>query len=168
LVLALFAWCAVLACVHAYESWRHGAWVSVARSLGSHDREAPLAAAPPTPSRVLSHVIGVGFELDAIDRGGCRADEICTIELVVRPTGDYHVNREFPSKLNAESQGAHVLDGSWAMEKEALGVMTMRIVPTAAARSTVVEVRGNLRFSVCTSSVCRAAREPLALSVPVT
>ena len=167
--------------VYAFESWRHGAWITLAQVWGAAAAQRP-AIAPPPRSPLVLHKNGLAWEIDALDTSGCVAQQVCTLELQIRPVGTWRLNESYPYKFQATAEGADLLGsgggtdfskslGDWSLESGGTsGVMRVRLRPHAAATSSVIT--GRLRFVLCTppgpDSYCKASTEELQLTVPVT
>jgi hypothetical protein len=95
----------------------------------------------------------------------CATGSTCELRLVLTALGDYHVNKDYPFKFVADPAGAPVDgDGSFALDGEKRGTMTIKFRPAAAGNARVV---GSFKLSVCSDDTCEIEAPRLELSVPV-
>ena len=112
----------------------------------------------------------------------CATGSTCELRLVLTALGDYHVNKDYPFKVvgdpaaaapeqrsreDQDDRGERAAldgDGSFALDGEKRGTMTIKFRPAAAGNAKVV---GSFKLSVCTDEACEIESPRLELSVPV-
>ena len=95
----------------------------------------------------------------------CATGSTCELRLVLTALGDYHVNKDYPFKFVGDPAAAALDgDGSFALDGEKRGTMTIKFRPAAAGNAKVV---GSFKLSVCSDDTCEIESPRLELSVPV-
>jgi hypothetical protein len=96
--------------------------------------------------------------------------------LRLAPSGEYHVNKEYPYKfLAGAAPGVQFLGngdantfsraaGDFREEGEKSATMTVRFKPTAAGEA---RVSGTYKMSVCSAENCQIETQAVTLAVPV-
>jgi hypothetical protein len=118
---------------------------------------------------------GNNFALDATSPG-CKAAEECSVTLKLTPTGEFHVNKEYPYKfLATPAAGVSYLGksdansfgkqwGDYVEQGEKLGLLTVRFKAAAAGEARVT---GKYKLSVCSAAQCLIEEQQVDLAVPV-
>jgi len=149
----------------------------------SASSKVAAAATPPEPAKepapalkpASQRLAGKNFTLD-VASPGCRVDTTCTMTLRLAPTGEFHVNKEYPYKFVATAvpgvafQGngeANVFSrsaGDFREEGEKAATMTVRFKPSATGDA---KVSGVYKMSVCSAEACQIEQQAVTLAVPV-
>ncbi len=108
---------------------------------------------------------GDDFVVDAITQADCSAGAVCSVELALSATGDFHLNDEYPYRFRASEEpglryvgtdpaGTAVFSkaaGDWRKTASKSGVMTVKLVsPEKGERA----VTGVFKLSVCSAESC--------------
>jgi hypothetical protein len=152
--------------------------------------EKPGATAPPSTAASTSvptsakvtelgpgkqRIDGPNFSLDVASTG-CKAGSECTMTVKLTAAAEYHVNKEYPYKLTANTApGLTFLgkkepntfskeSGDFVEEGEKIGTMTVRFKPTAAGDT---KIAGTYKMSVCSADQCQIEIQPITLSMVV-
>jgi hypothetical protein len=118
------------------------------------------AAGPPLASKEF-------YRLDLAGTPDCKAGASCDVKIALTALQGHHVNGEYPMKFvpvaspNLGVEGT----GSFAVESETRGVMTIKVTPTQAGTHTL---DGQFKLSVCTDDKCEIDGPKIALSIAAT
>ena len=143
--------------------------------------QPPIAAsadATPLAPGVGMHFDAPAFSVDAPPPAACEKGALCTFPVRVTAKGEFHVNKEYPSKLKMdEATGARFEGkdpqaktvfsksaGDFALDGEKAGVMTVRFTPVD---SGALACSGVLKLSVCNASNCMLEQAQVRVTVPV-
>jgi hypothetical protein len=124
---------------------------------------APAAAGKP-------RVEGQGFVVQVKCPAESAAGQEGTAQVVLEATGEYHLNKEFPTKLDVQApEGVTVgkpkqtvADASSFEHKSA--TWDVKFTPTAAGEKSL---GAEFRFAVCTETTCDPKKESLGCKVAV-
>lgn len=100
------------------------------------------------------------------DASDCKVGATCTVTLRLEARGDYHLNESYPYKftagqapsaefLGSDLGGKNVFSkaaGDFAKQTEKVGVMTVKLKPSAPGNVTV---EGVYKLSVCSEATCK-------------
>lgn len=141
---------------------------------GSPAASAALPAGEPlVPAR--GRVDGKNFALD-VSSPGCRVDTDCAVTIRLSPTGEYHVNKEYPYKFVAQAAPTHAFlgkddpntfskaAGDYREEGEKSATMTVRFRAKSAGEA---KVTGTYKMSVCSAENCQIETPRVELAVAV-
>jgi hypothetical protein len=147
------------------------------------DRTPDASAAPSNaPAAVSSSSVkNDKYSLELKPVGKYEKGKAATFEIVLKTTGDFHVNEEYPTKFKAEKADGVKYDSetlhkmkqpeAFVMEKCASGKdnctlkVTVKFTPEASGN---VKLGGELQVGVCNKETCLVEKKQLDLSVPVT
>jgi hypothetical protein len=126
--------------------------------------------APAAAGETRLHAEGQGYTVDVTPPSSAAVGSEAKARVVLKPTGGYHVNKEFPMVLavtapsgvdvpKAKQQGA---DASKWEETEAIFE-----VPFTAKDAGEKAFAASFRFAVCTATTCDPKNEKLAWNVSV-
>jgi hypothetical protein len=148
------------------------AFLLVAGCSRSSEAQTPSAPPPPAPAQKApgSHAEGQGFIVDVKLPPSAQVGAAATAKVVLRPTGGYHVNKEFPTNLTVtppanvdvpkvKQTGA---DAAKLAEDEAVFE-----VPFTAKDAGDKRFEATFKFAVCTPETCDPKSEKLAWTVAV-
>jgi hypothetical protein len=123
------------------------------------DRASKTAGAPPLASKAF-------YRVDLGAETPCSHGATCETQLVITALGDYHVNKDYPTKLVGDPPPALALagDATFALTDAKHGTLTVRYQPTAAGAATLA---GVLKLSVCSDETCEIEKPALAIPVAV-
>jgi hypothetical protein len=125
-----------------------------------HDRRGPAG----------SKAEGANYTAEMVAAGAYKAGAQGTVQVMIVPKGEYHINPEYPYKFkaNAPSEGLTYpkpsLQRSDGKFEEKRGTFQ---VPFVAAKAGKATVGGTLNLSVCSAANCIVEKVPLELVVEV-
>ena len=126
---------------------------------------APKSGAPAGP-----RVEGQGFVVEVQAPAGAEVGAAAAAQVVLKPTGGYHVNKEFPTALEVTAPAGVEIEktkqgvGDAARFEESGGEF---IVKFTAKDAGAKKFLATFRFAVCTETTCDPKRETLAWNVDV-
>lgn len=122
---------------------------------------APAATAAPLATKPFF------YRIDRGPQAPCASGATCEARVVLTALGNYHVNQDYPFKFVAAPAGAVPIEGpgSFALDGEKQGTMTIKFRPPAAGTATLV---GTLKLSVCSEATCEIEAATVELAIPVT
>lgn len=92
-------------------------------------------------------------------------------KIILTPTGNLHINQEFPHKLSLASLPPGVECPKTVFAKEDAATFTEAkaeyTITCTAKEAGVKSFSGEYKLSVCTDNYCATPKEPLAWSVEV-
>ena len=126
-------------------------------------------SAKPDPAATVAPLASKPF-LYRIDRGPqapCASGATCEARVVLTALGGYHVNQDYPFKFVAAPAVGVALDGpgSFALDGEKRGTMTLKFRPSAPGTATLI---GTFKLSVCSEATCEIESASVELAIPVT
>ena len=97
--------------------------------------------------------------------GDCKVNEECKVVLRLKAKGDFHINKEYPTKFNpAASEGVEYVGAPYrftpSQEKEETFTITIKRTSAGA-----ISPKGQFKFGVCTSSGCQMASVDLSATI---
>jgi hypothetical protein len=139
---------------------------------------AVVEAATPVVADCGHALCGDNFFVDVAPGSGCAAGVVCTLQLTLVATGDFHVNDEYPyrfkaddaagvSFLGTDDAGRNVfskVSGDWKKLDPKSGAMSVRFTPAGPGPKTI---GGVFRLSVCSGATCQLEQSRLAAAVAV-
>jgi hypothetical protein len=129
----------------------------------------PPAPAPP-PSAPSTHAEGQGFVVDVQAPAEAAAGVETKAQVVLKPTGGYHVNKEFPIALSVTApDGVTVAKpkqsaADAAKLEETGAVFEVAFTPKAAG---ALALAATFKFAVCTPTTCDPKNTKLAWNVAI-
>ncbi len=144
-------------------------------ALVACDAKEKPATVEPARSPTKQQLTASSFTLE-MTAGACRAGAECTLALKLVPTGEFHVNKEYPYKFVATAvPGVTFLGketpttftkaaGDYVEQGEKAGTMTVRFKPDAAGEANV---RGIYKLSVCSADQCQIEQQAVDFAVSV-
>ena len=125
---------------------------------------APAAVAAPTPS-IEDPTFKLGLASDAALSAGAPG----TLKLVLEARGGYHVNQEYPIKVQLKAAGGVTLPKSSLGKADAaeFGEHKVRFDLPLSAESGSRTVSADVDFAVCTAETCVPDQRTVALSFDV-
>jgi hypothetical protein len=139
------------------------------RSSEARAEAAPPAAAP-AKAAPSARAEGQGFVVEVTPPATAAVGTVAKARVVLRPTGGYKVNQEFPTRLTVtapagvEVAKASQAAGDAAKLAEDECVFEVAFTPKEAGDKTF---EAAFKFAVCTSETCDPKSERLAWTVPV-
>jgi len=143
----------------------------------SEAREDPPAAAAPAPAQAQAaptgprlHAEGQGFVVDVKPPAAAAVGSVAKAQVVLKPTGGYHVNKEFPTVLAVTAPtGVDVPKAKQAAADAASFEESGAVfeVPFTAKEAGDKSFAATFRFAVCTATTCDPKNEKLAWNVSV-
>jgi hypothetical protein len=121
--------------------------------LRLHAEEGTLAVVPPTDSKAGAEVVA---------------------KITLTPTAAYHVNMDFPIKLQLDAPqnvtlaktelkaGGPAKQGDAEALDERQLVFAVKLTPTQSGNYTI---NGSFKFAVCTDTQCLPKKEPIAIQI---
>ncbi len=149
------------------------------------DRPAPVAhaaveaaAAAPVVSDCGHALCADNFFVDVAPGSACAAGAVCTLQLTLVATGDFHVNDEYPYRFKADdAAGVSFLgtddaarnvfskgSGDWKKLDPKSGAMNVRFTPAGPGPKAI---GGTFRLSVCSGATCQLEQSRVVASVAV-
>lgn len=140
---------------------------------------SPVARGATLPGAVLGSapaaagplITGSGFTLEALPpAAGAAVGTAATARIIIKPTGVYHLNKDFPTLITVTPpDGVELTKGQLAAadaasftEKEAAFDL-----PFTARAAGAKKFSATVKFAVCTDTTCDPKRETLAWEVAV-
>ncbi|MBK8169091.1 MAG: hypothetical protein IPK60_01950 [Sandaracinaceae bacterium] len=126
---------------------------------------APVVAAPAGPV-----VTDTGFELRATPEAGYRAGQAGTFAIALTPSGNYHVNQEYPIRVTLRAPSGVTLQKAELVRADAaeFGERLARFsVPFTATAAGTPRVEAEVDFAVCTPENCMPDRRTVAVTLAV-
>lgn len=124
---------------------------------------------------------GTNYLVDG-DSATCRAGDVCTVTLTLRPQNHFHVNKEYPYKFKADEVAGIEFQGTdaggknvfskaagdfrieGASEESSIGILTIKY---KAAKAGDARITGKLKLSVCSKENCQMDTADIAVGVKV-
>jgi hypothetical protein len=139
----------------------------------SKSEAQPVPAPVPTadtaaPAVGKSHAEGQGYVVDVKPPASAAVGSEAKAQVVLRPTGGYHVNKEFPILLSVTAPTgvdvpkAKQAGGDAAKLEEAEAIFE---IPFTAKEAGDKSFAATFKFAVCTATTCDPHNEKLAWSV---
>jgi hypothetical protein len=137
---------------------------------------APTTTPPPAAAAAASAGEARPFEVALLPPEGARAGQAATARVVVKATGTFHVNRDYPMAFRPEpgSAGAFGADriplGDGAERTPCAAHPEEACAVSAPLRFTLREpgqasLAGTVAFSVCNADLCLIEKAPLSMAV---
>jgi len=129
---------------------------------GAPADSAPVAAGPRVETE--TYVVEVKSE------GSYKSGQEGTVELIISPKGDYHINDQYPYKFKLDAPPAGVsfpkpeftrADGTFEEKKGSFKV------PFVASKPGKAKIRGTISVSVCSAANCIMDKQTLEREVDV-
>jgi|SRR5581483_11611562 len=126
---------------------------------------------------------GTNFSVVVPDSNACKADQVCTVKITVNSLNNFHVNKEYPTKLKVDEVAGIEFQGTDPAGKNVfskakndfvlgpdvekaggpiVGTMTVTFKAKANAKIT-----GKLKFSVCSAQNCQMETADVTAAVTV-
>ncbi len=105
------------------------------------------------------------FRVDvAANQPACQVEAPCEARLILTALGDYHVNENYPFKLEATAPDITV-DGTGSFEPNGkTGTMALAF---RASKPGTAKLAGTFKLSVCNDDNCQIEAAKVAFEVPV-
>ena len=127
----------------------------------SGDPGTTVTGAPSQPALAQKEFFRVDV---ASDQPECQVDAPCEARLLLTALGDYHVNENYPFKLEAAAPDVTV-DGTGSFEpKGKTGTMAL---PFRTSKPGTAKLAGTFKLSVCNDDNCQIEAAKIAFEVPV-
>jgi hypothetical protein len=146
------------------------ALAALACSKPSQAEPAPPPAPAPPPTAPSNHAEGQGFVVDVQVPAEAAAGVETKAQVVLKPTGGYHVNKEFPIALTVTApDGVAVAKpkqsaADAAKLEETGAVFDVAFTPKAAG---ALALAATFKFAVCTATTCDPKNTKLAWNVTI-
>ncbi len=97
--------------------------------------------------------------------GDCKVNEECKVALRLKAKGEFHINKEYPTKfVPSPSEGVEYVNSPYrftpSQEKEETFTITIKRTSASA-----ISPKGQFKFGVCTSNGCQIASVDLATTI---
>lgn len=131
-----------------------GATTTSPRKGANPERES---AGPPLASKDF-------YRVDLASEPACKVGAPCEVKLALTALQGHHVNREYPTKFVANTSPTVGVEGSgtFDVENETRGVMTIKVTPAQAGAFTL---GGQFKLSVCTDDKCEIDGPTITLAL---
>jgi hypothetical protein len=135
----------------------------------SQANELPKTSPAPEAQKAGPRSEGQGYTVDVLPPTEAKAGAAATIKVTLRPTGGYHVNKEFPIALTVVApEGVDVpkakLTGPDGKVTDDRADFEVAFTPKAAGDKAFT---ATFRFAVCTAETCDPKVEKLSWNVSV-
>jgi hypothetical protein len=112
---------------------------------------------------------GKGFTVDVQAPASVAPGKAADIDIVLRPTDGYHVNVDFPIKLELVGDGLAIVNAKQGKDQaKQLDEQAARFRAQVSASSTgAKKLTGTLRFAVCSADTCEPKSASFAVAVEV-
>src|SRR5262245_8777812 len=138
--------------------------------LAACSRESQANELPkPEPQKSGPRSEGQGYIVDVLAPADAKAGAASTVKVTLRPTGGYHVNKEFPIALTVVApEGVDLpkakLTGQDGKVTDDRADFEVAFTPKAAGDKAFT---ATFRFAVCTAETCDPKVEKLSWNVAV-
>jgi hypothetical protein len=144
--------------------------IACSKSEAQAQAPTPAQAPAPAPAAPSTHAEGQGYSVEVKAPAEAPVGAEAKAQVVLTPTGGYHVNKEFPIVLaitapagvevtKAKQQGADA-----AKLEESGAVFEVAFTPKEAGAK---QFQASFRFAVCTPTTCDPKNVKLAWNVPI-
>ncbi len=140
----------------------------VAPPTPGHGDPVPTGDTPPAPAGAV--VRDTGFELRATASGPYHSGQAGSFGIALTPSGEYHVNEEYPIRLTVRAPAELTLPKSTLERADAaeFGATKARFdVPFTPTSAGERRVEVQVDFAICTPQNCMPDQRTLALALPV-
>jgi hypothetical protein len=129
-----------------------------------HAEPAPAPAAAPTPS-----IEDKTFKLALVSEPAYTAGAPAKLKLVLEARGGYHVNQDYPIKIDLKAPAAVKLTKASLGKADAaeFGEPAAKFDVAFTAESGAHELTADVDFAVCTPETCMPDQRKLAVSLHV-
>jgi hypothetical protein len=147
--------------------------------VGCSKSEAPAAAPAPTPAPAAApaapqsppgpSVEDNTFKLSLVGEPEYSAGSAATLKLVLEARGNYHVNQDYPIKIDLKAPAGVTLPKASLGKPDAseFGEKIARFELPFSATAGAYELSADVDFAVCTPETCVPDQRKLAIKVAV-
>jgi hypothetical protein len=150
-------------------------WFTCLLACGGGDTQAPPAttaapvAAPKAPSPPTPTVEDTSFKLAFEKPDTYTAGQPGTLKVVLEPRGGYHVNQDYPIRVDLKAPGVVKLakPSLGKADAAAFSEQTARFDVGFTADKGSHDVQATVDFAVCTSETCVPDQRTIAIALDV-